>query len=449
MLPSEHTHHEGGLSSSSSGDSAGREMRSRRLPRIDMHTHILPPELPDFGKKFGYGEWVSLRKMEAEQGSQSLSCGCKAKMYKGDAFFREVEGNCFDAETRIQDCDRDGVTVQVLSTVPVMFAYDAKPEDCLEVAVFLNDHIASVCKEHPTRFVGLGTVPMQSTELAIQEMTRCVTELGLAGVQIGTHVNSKPLGDPSLFPFFEACERVGAAVFVHPWYMVGEELMKKYWLPWLVGMPAETSFAICSMIFSGVFEKLPRLRVCFAHGGGNFPGTVGRVQKGFTCRPDLYPDNQDSPLEHLGRFWCDSLTHDSRALVTLAETVGIDRVCLGSDYPFPLGEVFPAASGGPGTLVCSMGTLGWGERAKMKVLWSNGLKFLGLEDKEEMFLRDRGVQREAIREVEEEEDGSVLHLSLQQEKVPGGRSDKRGGTHWTVADSEDLCCLDVVSYWRV
>lgn len=192
-----------------------------------------------------------------------------------------------------------------------MFSYDAKPADGLEVARFLNDHIAGICKAHPTRFVGLGTIPMQSPELAVKELERCVHELGMAGVQIGSHVNDTPLGDPSLRPIFEACERLGACVFVHPWDMQGEKLMSKYWLPWLVGMPAETCFAICSMIFSGLFIELPKLRVCFAHGGGSFVGTLARIQKGFTCRPDLCAiDCKVPPVDQVGLFWVDSLTHD-------------------------------------------------------------------------------------------------------------------------------------------
>ena len=125
-------------------------------------------------------------------------------------------------------------------------------------------------------------------------------ELGLAGVQIGTHVNGVNLGDPRLFEFFEAAQELGAAVFVHPWDMLGGERMAKYWLPWLVGMPTETTLAICSVIFGGVLERLPRLRIAFAHGGGSFPGTVGRIQHGFESRPDLVATHsQVAPREYL------------------------------------------------------------------------------------------------------------------------------------------------------
>ena len=132
------------------------------------------------------------------------------------------------------------------------------------------------------------------------------------------------------------------AVFVHPWDMMGQQKMQKYWLPWLVGMPAETSLAICSMIFGGVFERLPNLRVAFAHGGGSFPATIGRIEHGFNCRPDLVAvDNNVNPREYLGKFWLDSLVHDEKTLNSIIDLVGSGRVALGSDYPFPLGETEP------------------------------------------------------------------------------------------------------------
>jgi len=236
--------------------------------KIDVHTHILPKEIPDWKTRFGYGGFITLDHYKP----------CCARMVRDDGkSFRDIDENCWSPETRIEEIDEFGVRVQVLSTVPVMFSYWAKPKDGLEVAQFLNDHIADVVSEFPLRFVGLGTVPMQDTALAITELRRC-RSIGLAGVQIGTNVNQLNLGEPQFFDFFAACEELGMAIFVHPWEMMGEADMQRYWLPWLVGMPAEVSRAICSLIFSGVLERLPRLRICFAHGGGSFPATLGRNQ---------------------------------------------------------------------------------------------------------------------------------------------------------------------------
>jgi aminocarboxymuconate-semialdehyde decarboxylase len=286
--------------------------------------------------------------------------------------FREVGDNCWDPLRRIEECDRHGVAMQVLSTVPVMFSYWAKPEHGLDLSRLLNDHIAEVVRAHPERFAGLGTLPMQAPELAVKELERCMCDLGLRGVQIGSHVNGWELGEPALYPVFEAAQELGAAVFVHPWDMVGKERMSKYWLAWLVGMPAETALAICSLICSGVLERLPRLRICFAHGGGAFPGIFGRIAHGFEVRPDLCAiDNPHSPRSYLGKFYVDSLVHDADALRTLLRLVGERRIALGSDYPFPLGEDVP------GSLIESMPDLA--AETRLRLLRENALEFLGLE----------------------------------------------------------------------
>jgi aminocarboxymuconate-semialdehyde decarboxylase len=300
--------------------------------KIDVHTHVLPPGWPDLQARYGYGGWVQI----ADHGP-----GC-AHLLRDGKFFREVRANCWDPVERLLDCERHGVDVQVLSTVPVMFSYWARPADALDLSKLLNEHIAGVVAARPERFVGLGTVPMQAPDLAVRELERCVNELGLAGIEIGSHVNGMNLDHAELFPVFEAARELGAAVFVHPWDMLGKERMPKYWLPWLVGMPAETSLAICSMIFGGVFERLPGLRVLFAHGGGAFPATLGRIEHGFRVRPDLVAvDNDRNPRDYLARFYVDTLVHDPDMLRFMIKLMGLERIALGSDYPFPLGETVP------------------------------------------------------------------------------------------------------------
>jgi aminocarboxymuconate-semialdehyde decarboxylase len=289
-------------------------------------------------------------------------------MMKGDKVFREVDDNCFDAALRIKEMDETGVNMQVLSTIPVLFNYWAKPSDGLETSRFFNDHIAGTVAKDPKRFIGLGTVPLQDIDLAIQEMQRCTTELRLPGLEIGSNINGLNLSDAKFFPFYEAAEKAGCALFVHPWEMMGEQQMQKYWLPWLVGMPAETSRAICSMIFGGVFEKFPKLRVAFAHGGGSFPLTIGRIEHGFTVRPDLVAvDNGINPRDYIGKFWIDSLVHDKKAMNYIIDVMGADKICLGSDYPFPLGEHHP------GKLIDAMG---FDDALKDKLLHKNASDWL-------------------------------------------------------------------------
>ena len=191
-------------------------------------------------------------------------------MMRGNQFFREIKENAWNAELRIREYEKFNTSVQVVCTIPVMFSYWANPDDCLELSRYLNDHLAELVNKYPKNYLGLATIPMQDTELAIQELERS-KEIGLSGIQIGSNINDLNLNEPRFFPIFEACEKLGMAVLVHPWNMMGEKQMQRYWLPWLVGMPAETARAVCSMIFGGIFEKLPKLRVNFGSCRWVFP----------------------------------------------------------------------------------------------------------------------------------------------------------------------------------
>ncbi|HVF72960.1 MAG TPA: amidohydrolase family protein [Chthoniobacterales bacterium] len=344
--------------------------------KIDLHTHILPREWPDLDKKYGYPGFIRLEHCDA----------CSARMMKGDTLFRKVESNTWDPARRLEDMERTGVTMQVLSTVPVMFSYWAKTPDALDLSRMLNDHIAEIVRAHPQNFAGLGTVPLQDPDRAAGELERCVGELGFRGIQIGSHVDAnenchgpdcRNLDHPSLDPIWATAEKLGAAIFVHPWDMLGKKRMQKYWLPWLVGMPAETCLAICSMLFSGVFDRFPKLRVAFAHGGGSFPFTIGRIEHAFRVRPDLVAvDNKNNPRSYLAggdqpaRFYVDSLVHDADALRMLVKFFGPARVALGSDYPFPLGEAHP------GQLIEAIA--GFSPDEKSRLLSGTAREFLGL-----------------------------------------------------------------------
>ncbi len=356
--------------------------------KIDLHTHILPESWPDLAARYGCDGWISLERFQR-------AGRCCARMIQHGRVFREIEDNAWDPVVRLRECDALGgalmegggrlrpVTAQVLSTVPVMFSYWAKAHHADDLSKFLNDHIAGIVREHPRRFAGLGTLPMQDPALAVRELERCVRDLGLAGVQIGSHIDrgDQPdwnLDEPQVFDVLATAEALDACVFVHPWDMMGSDAMPRYWLPWLVGMPAETCRAICSVIFGGVLDRLPRLRIAFAHGGGSFPGTIGRIDHGYHARPDLCATRTArSPRDYLAqpdgnpaRFYVDSLVHDDHALRTLMRLMTPQRIALGSDYPFPLGE--PA----PGTLIESA-ILPHDPPAAEAMLWRTAAHFLG------------------------------------------------------------------------
>jgi aminocarboxymuconate-semialdehyde decarboxylase len=331
--------------------------------KIDSHTHILPKKMPNWSEKFGYGDFIYLQ--HHKKGF--------AKMMRGNQFFREIKSNCWDAAERIEEYKEFNTQVQVVCTIPVMFSYWAKPLDCLSLSQFLNDNLGKLVSKYPKKYIALGTAPMQDSELAVKELER-FKKIGLVGLQIGSNINDENLNEDRFFPIFEACEKLNLAVMVHPWNMMGEKNMQRYWLPWLVGMPAETSRAICSMIFGGIFKRLPKLRVMFAHAGGSFLPTIGRIEHGFECRPDLVAiDNQENPRDYLGKFWVDSITHDPLMLEYVLKLQGSKKVMLGSDYPFPLGDL------GIGKFIDEMPL---GKKIKEDIFSNSALEWLNLSKKD-------------------------------------------------------------------
>jgi len=332
--------------------------------KIDIHTHIIPKNLPDFSKKFGYEGFVNLVNIDDS----------KANMTLFNENFRTIQCNCWNPNQRIKEYKDFNIDVQVISPIPIMFSYWADPNDALEVSKFINDFIASVCSDNPKKFIGLGTLPMQSTKHAIKELERCKKELNLPGIEIGTNINDVNLNNEKFYDFYEACQDLSMSIFIHPWQMMGMSKMKKYWLPWLVGMPAETSRAICSLIFGGIFEKFPKLRIAFAHGGGNFFYNLGRIEQGFIQRPDLCAVNNNiNPKEYLNKFYVDSLVHSTASFKFLLNQIGSENIALGSDYPFPLGEQIP------GSIINKIDELS--NKDKENIFHNAALKWLDLDKK--------------------------------------------------------------------
>ena len=335
--------------------------------KIDVHNHYIPADIPDFKNQFGYGGFIQLDHSKDKS----------EMVYDDGTFFRAIEKNCFSVDHRIEDLDRMGISVQVLSTIPVMFSYWSKPRDCQQVCRFFNEDIAKQVRDYSKRFLGIGSLPMTDVNLACEELNYLMKDLNLCGVQIGSHIGDLNLDDPIFFPLYEEMEKLGASLLIHPWDMMGKETMSRYWLPWLVGMPAEGSRAICSMIFGGIFEKFPKLKVMFAHAGGSFLGTLGRIDHAYHSRPDLCAINiSRAPSTFLKDIYIDSITHDEEALMFAIKKMGADRIALGSDYPFPLGEHWP------GKMISSSNILT--ENEKESLLHKTALDWLNIS--EERFL---------------------------------------------------------------
>lgn len=315
----------------------------------DVHTHTtLSPATYDRLARFtAYESFIRIRAHD------TMPCCAEMVDSRGEVQ-RVIEDNAYDGKARVSDCDHYGVTMQVLSPTPMMIPdYVDNEKDAAEICKILNDDNARLAAEFPDRFTALGALPMRFPDAAIAEMRRIRDDLGMRGVEINTNVDGMDIGHPFLYPIFEAANDLGLAMFIHPWggFMAPEEKMLKNrmnpgrnWRPWLIGMGMETAIAFDSMRCSSVHERLPKLRVLYAHGGGAFTGLIGRLEHGAYCRPDLFDGrSQLDPYSTVREcaVYTDSLTHSPWGFETLLHTIGANRIAMGSDYPYPLGEIDP------------------------------------------------------------------------------------------------------------
>ncbi len=326
---------------------------------IDIHNHFFPSTWPDLAARYGTPNWPWIKHTEPG----------KADIMVGERFFRHIYSACWDPEVRLQEMDRDGVDLQIISATPVLFAYERPAEHALDCARLFNDAALELCSRGKGRLKSFCQVPLQDVDAACKELSRCM-RAGHLGVQIGNHIGPKNLDDAGVVTFLHHCADEGAAVLVHPWDMFSPDRMPKYMMPWTVGMPAETQLSVVALILSGAFDRLPStLRICFAHGGGSFAFLLGRLENAWHHHPVAHGECQHPPSQYLNRFYADSAVFDQRALQFLVGTMGADRVMLGSDYPFPLGEERV------GSLIRQSNLP---QPAKTKLLSANAQRFLGL-----------------------------------------------------------------------
>ena len=333
---------------------------------IDIHNHFFPQSWPDLAARYGTPDWPWIRHTEPG----------KADIMVGDRLFRHIYSACWDPEVRLQEMDRDGIDMQVISATPVLFAYDRPIEHALDCAQLFNDAALELCGRGKGRLKSFCQVPLQDTDAACREVSRSMSA-GHVGVQIGNHVGLKNLDDAGIVTFLHHCADVGAAVLVHPWEMFGRDRMPKYMMPWTVGMPAETQLSVVAMILSGALDRLPNtLRICFAHGGGSFAFLLGRLENAWHHHPVARGECEYPPSHYLNRLSVDSAVFDQSALHLLVHTMGADRIMLGSDYPFPLGEERV------GSLIRESNLP---QNAKDKLLGGNAASFLGLASQSDKF----------------------------------------------------------------
>ncbi len=330
--------------------------------KIDMHAHHFPRITREEAAALNAERAPWLRVDEG---------GKTGQIMRADKPFRPVYDALWDPQARLAEMDAQGVDIQITCATPIMFGYEFTPEKVLPWAQRMNDLALEFCAAAPKRLVALAQVPLQDIDAACREASRAKAT-GHHGVQIGNHLGDRDLDDEGLVTFLQHCANEGIPLLVHPWDMMGGNRMKQWMLPWLVAMPAETQLGILSLILSGAFERIPEsLKICFAHGGGSFAFMLGRVDNAWKHRDIIRKDCPRLPSEYVKRFYVDSAVFDPGALRLLADVMGTDRIMLGSDYPFPLGEQ------SIGKLVAEQP--GFSDADKRAIYADNAVEFFGLQ----------------------------------------------------------------------
>jgi len=334
--------------------------RTRRQPTIDIHCHVFTPEAAALVKDvmrpqndpYAFFESAASKQIDAKQ-------------------IAAIGPKLTSIEERLKTMDADGIDIQAISTAPIQYYYWADGTLTLRTARLINDNIAHICATHPNRFVGLATVPMQAPEYAVRELTRAVRELGLKGVEICPHVEQEELSADRFRPFFAKAEELGAVVFLHPHGFPDGRRLGDHFFQNIVGNPLDTTVAIHHLIFNGVLETYPGLKIVCAHGGGYLPAYSGRIDHAHAARPDARTKITKAPSSYLKKLYFDTIVFSHHQLAYLVEQYGADHILLGTDYPYDMAL--------PNAVRFVRKTPGLSEREQGLILGGNAARLLGIK----------------------------------------------------------------------
>ncbi|MBV9261419.1 MAG: amidohydrolase family protein [Pseudolabrys sp.] len=320
---------------------------------IDTHTHVLTEET------------IALLNKETPKAAIKLTPIDKnfATLEVAGVPYKPFPRGGFDVERRLKDMDAAGVDVHVLSATPQTYLYGLGTP----AAAIQNDQIAKLMKQAPDRFMGIGTLPMQNGEEAAAELRRIVKTLGLRGAMFASNVQGKNLDDPGFEPLWKAAEELGAFMFVHPNNVAGADRLKSYYLANLIGNPLDTTIAAASLVFGGVFDRYPKLKICLAHGGGFVPYQAARWTHGWDVRPEPKKNVSKRPDKIIDHFIYDTILHSKETLEFMIERAGVSHVVLGSDYPYDMGMV---------DCVAHVKSLAIGDKDKQSILHDRAVELL-------------------------------------------------------------------------
>jgi aminocarboxymuconate-semialdehyde decarboxylase len=300
---------------------------------IDIHTHVEFAGTFDILKKRYKEDEIFDKFVVSATGRRS------AELNRG--IVAGIRDALRDPEKKIRDMDEKKIGLYVLSSTPFAFFYEVEDDLAVELAKFQNDQLSEMVKRYPDRFSAMATLPLQVPNEAEKELERAVKKLCLRGVEIGSHVGNRELGDESFWPIYKALEELNVPIFIHPHHVAGMERLEDFYLTNLIGNPLDTTIAAAQLIFSGVLEKYPGLKIILAHAGGQLPYIMGRMEHGYQVRPECKERVHHSPMAFFKNFYFDIITHNSDALRYLIRIAGSDHVLLGSDYPYDMGDPNP------------------------------------------------------------------------------------------------------------